>query len=211
MGIPFLIAPYEADAQLAFLVRNGFADCVLTEDSDLLPYGCPLTLLKLAKDMTVDAIQLQDCLNEMQLTHEQFISVCVFSGCDYCSHIRMMGVKTAQKMIQQYKQPEIVIRAARENRKFTVPPGYEREFARAVAVYKHQMVYDPTAKIQRTLTPLGLPLVPDYLGPLIPPRELELHVRGELDTHHGGEVEGARVSPPALLPTFLSPEILQRK
>ena len=35
------MAPYEADAQMAFLAINGKVDAVLTEDSDLLPYGCP--------------------------------------------------------------------------------------------------------------------------------------------------------------------------
>ena len=40
--IGFLVAPYEADAQLAFLCRNGHVSAVITEDADLLPYGCPL-------------------------------------------------------------------------------------------------------------------------------------------------------------------------
>ena len=39
-GIPYIVALYEADAQLAFLVSEGYADLVITEDSDLLVYGC---------------------------------------------------------------------------------------------------------------------------------------------------------------------------
>ena len=35
-----IVAPYESDAQMAFLVKRGYADFVLTEDSDLLAYGC---------------------------------------------------------------------------------------------------------------------------------------------------------------------------
>jgi exonuclease-1 len=38
-GIKFIIAPYEADAQLAYLSRNGIVDVVITEDSDLLAFG----------------------------------------------------------------------------------------------------------------------------------------------------------------------------
>ena len=34
-----LVAPYEADAQLAFLARNAMIDVVLSEDSDNLPYA----------------------------------------------------------------------------------------------------------------------------------------------------------------------------
>ena len=39
-GIPFIVAPYEADAQIALLMSEGYADIAITEDSDLLAYGC---------------------------------------------------------------------------------------------------------------------------------------------------------------------------
>lgn len=35
-----IVAPYEADAQLAYLSRNNLVDIVLTEDSDCIPYLC---------------------------------------------------------------------------------------------------------------------------------------------------------------------------
>jgi len=38
--IEFIVAPYEADAQLAFLSLNNLVDAVITEDSDLVVYGC---------------------------------------------------------------------------------------------------------------------------------------------------------------------------
>ena len=34
------MAPFEADAELAYLSTRGRVDVVLTEDSDLLAYGC---------------------------------------------------------------------------------------------------------------------------------------------------------------------------
>lgn len=40
-GVAFLVAPYEADAQMAYLARSGAVQVVVTEDSDLLAYGCP--------------------------------------------------------------------------------------------------------------------------------------------------------------------------
>jgi len=40
-NIQYVVAPYEADAQLAFLALGRFVDFVITEDSDLIAYGCP--------------------------------------------------------------------------------------------------------------------------------------------------------------------------
>lgn len=40
-GVEFLVAPYEADAQLAYLAISRYVFAVITEDSDLLAYGCP--------------------------------------------------------------------------------------------------------------------------------------------------------------------------
>lgn len=40
LNVQYVVAPYEADAQLAFLCREGIVDAVISEDSDCLPYGC---------------------------------------------------------------------------------------------------------------------------------------------------------------------------
>lgn len=42
-----LVSPYEADAQLAFLCRNGTVHGVISEDSDLILYFCPIVIAKL--------------------------------------------------------------------------------------------------------------------------------------------------------------------
>jgi len=38
--VKILVAPFEADAQLAYLTANGLVDAVISEDSDTIPYGC---------------------------------------------------------------------------------------------------------------------------------------------------------------------------
>lgn len=36
----FIVAPYESDAQLAFMFHNKEIDFIITEDSDLIAYNC---------------------------------------------------------------------------------------------------------------------------------------------------------------------------
>ena len=41
IGVEYVVAPYEADAQMAHMALSGQVQGVITEDSDLLAYGCP--------------------------------------------------------------------------------------------------------------------------------------------------------------------------
>ncbi len=34
----FVVAPFEADAQLAYLAKSKYIDAIISEDSDLIPY-----------------------------------------------------------------------------------------------------------------------------------------------------------------------------
>ena len=47
LNVSCMIAPYEADAQVAYLCRKGYADIAMSEDSDLLCYNTPTTIFKL--------------------------------------------------------------------------------------------------------------------------------------------------------------------
>ena len=39
-NIECIVAPYEADAQLTYLCKTNYVSCIITEDSDLITYGC---------------------------------------------------------------------------------------------------------------------------------------------------------------------------
>ena len=47
LSVEYVVAPYEADAQLAYLFKSGQADIVFTEDSDLLAFGCTHVFFKM--------------------------------------------------------------------------------------------------------------------------------------------------------------------
>ena len=47
MEVEYIIAPYEADSQIAHLCISGYCDFAITEDSDLVCFMCPRTVFKL--------------------------------------------------------------------------------------------------------------------------------------------------------------------
>lgn len=55
-----IVAPYEADAQLAYLQKEGIVDLVITEDSDLLVFGCQRVLFKMDESGKGKLIETQD-------------------------------------------------------------------------------------------------------------------------------------------------------
>jgi exonuclease-1 len=79
--VRFIVAPYEADAQMAYLAINGEVDVVITEDSDLLPYGCPAVLFKMDKTGEGEEVLLADLPRNRDITftgweHHLFLEVC---------------------------------------------------------------------------------------------------------------------------------------
>jgi hypothetical protein len=98
-GVRVLVAPYEADAQLAFLSRNNIVDFVISEDSDLLVYKCRRVLYKLdfkserGREIVYDHIF--SCSDFARLSPLSFVIACTLSGCDYIDSVASIGIKTA--------------------------------------------------------------------------------------------------------------------
>jgi len=48
MGVPYIVAPGEADSQCAYLAKVGLVDGVLTDDMDIMTFGAPKIYRNLA-------------------------------------------------------------------------------------------------------------------------------------------------------------------
>ncbi|XP_078368351.1 uncharacterized protein LOC144652214 [Oculina patagonica] len=60
--ISYIVAPYEAHPQLAFLVSEGYAEFAISEDSDLLIYSCKEVLFKLEMNDKGQVIEFEKTL-----------------------------------------------------------------------------------------------------------------------------------------------------
>jgi exonuclease 1 len=155
------VAPFEADAQLAYLERIGVVDAVMTEDSDLLVFGCKTVLFKFdSTAFTVVCIEREDfgnvspptsdiCL--INFTESQFRSMAILSGCDYLSSITGIGLKTACSLLRKHVSAEKVIQGLRLEGKKSVPVDYLEQFKLAEMCFQHQKVYCP---LEEKLVPL---------------------------------------------------------
>ncbi|TFK38046.1 PIN domain-like protein [Crucibulum laeve] len=151
-NVSYVVAPYEADAQLAYLERIGLVDGIITEDSDLLVFGCENVLFKL--DVVANtlisitrskfsSVTSSDGLSLLGWSDTQFRAMAILSGCDYLPSIPGIGLKTACSLLRKWKTVEQVVRVVTLEGKKKVPPGYLEMFKLAERCFLYQRVYCP--------------------------------------------------------------------
>ena len=95
MGIPYIIAPEEADSQCAELVKCGLVDGVLTEDMDIMTFGATKIYRNLTSYKKNNiSISMDDVLSALYINYEQFVELCILFGCDYCEKIKDIKPET---------------------------------------------------------------------------------------------------------------------
>lgn len=158
MDIPYVVAPYEADAQLVYLERQGFISGILSDDSDLLVFGAKRLLTKLDQYGNCIEINRRDfcACREISLTgwtDAEFRHMAIMSGCDYLDSLPGVGLKTAYRMLRKTKSPERIVRLLQFEGK-RVSENYLTRFYQAELTFLHQWVFCPKKKELVHLTDL---------------------------------------------------------
>ncbi|KAK1917225.1 hypothetical protein P3342_012070 [Pyrenophora teres f. teres] len=171
-NIQYVVAPYEADSQLAYLERKGIINGVLSEDSDLLVFGVKCLITKLDKYgdcIEVNRNHFTACreVSFVGWSDADFRRMCILSGCDYLPGIGGLGLKTAHRMLRKHKTVDRLVKAAQFDGKLKVPAGFMADFDQAEKTFLYQWVYCPIDKKLVNLTSMddGISLADmPYLG-----------------------------------------------
>jgi len=115
MGIPYIQAPCEGEAQAAHLVLKKDADCVASQDYDSFLFGAETVVRNLTisgkrkspgkntyVDVEPEIIKLEETLNALGVTREQLIDIAICVGTDYNKGLEKVGPKTALKLIKKH-------------------------------------------------------------------------------------------------------------
>lgn len=144
MGIPYVDAPCEAEAQCAALVKANKVYATATEDMDSLTFGSTVLLRYMtyseAKKMPIKEFHLDRVLEAMNYSMDEFIDLCILLGCDYCDTIRGIGAKRAKDLIDKHRCIEKVLENL-DTKKYTVPEDWPYQEARRL--FKEPEVTDP--------------------------------------------------------------------
>ncbi len=136
MGIPYIIAPTEAEAQCAVLARAGKVYAAASEDMDTLCFESPILLRHLTfseqRKEPIQEIHLDKVLDGLQMEMKQFVDLCILLGCDYLDPIPKIGPNTALKMIREHGSLEKVVEYIEndEKKRYTIPEDWPYKDAR---------------------------------------------------------------------------------
>ena len=159
-NIQYVVAPYEADSQMAYLERKGIIQGVLSEDSDLLVFGVKCLITKLDKYgdcIEVNRNHFTACreVSFVGWSDADFRRMAILSGCDYLPGIGGLGLKTAHRMLRKHKTVDRLVKAAQFDGKLKVPAGFMAAFDQAEKTFMYQWVFCPIDNKLVNLTPLA--------------------------------------------------------
>ncbi|CAH0562377.1 unnamed protein product [Brassicogethes aeneus] len=162
LNVDCIVAPYESDAQLAFFSINDIADCIITEDSDLILFGCKKVMYKMDLTGAGQLVSAHKINTAMKLrpdvySFDKFRFMCILSGCDYLSSLHGIGLKKALKFFTLTAESDplkFLDRVPRylNMRHLEVTEEYKESFMIACATFRHQTVFDPFKKVLVSLT-----------------------------------------------------------
>ncbi len=140
MGMPFIQAPGEGEAQAAYLVENGLAYASASQDYDSFLFGAELVIRNVTitgrrklpgKNVFINVkpekILLKDLLSKFGIDRNQLIWAGMMIGTDFNDGIKGVGPKTALKITKESHTLEDVQNALRSKYNVCIEDAEEVE------------------------------------------------------------------------------------
>jgi flap endonuclease-1 len=115
MGIPWVQAPSEGEAEAAWMVKKGMCHASASQDYDSMLFGSPMLVRNLSisgrrkvprqnryVNIEPETIGLGETLNSLGISREQLILIGLMAGTDFNDGIRGVGAKTGLKIVKEH-------------------------------------------------------------------------------------------------------------
>ncbi|RAP51332.1 MAG: flap endonuclease-1 [Methanosphaera sp. rholeuAM270] len=112
MGLPYVQAKTEGEAQASYMVSQNDAWAVVSQDYDCLQFGATRMLrnFKLShSSRSMEVISLQKTLDDLKLTRKQMVDLAMLVGTDFNEGVYGIGAKKGLKLMQKYGSLEAAL------------------------------------------------------------------------------------------------------
>jgi flap endonuclease-1 len=134
LGIPWVQAPSEGEAQAALMAKEGLVYAAVSQDYDTLLYEAPRLIQNLSvsakkkvpgklsyQAVSPSMITLKDVLKDLDITQDKLISLCMLIGTDYNpGGVRGLGPKKALALVKKHEHISDVFKEADFDNKCSV-------------------------------------------------------------------------------------------
>ena len=101
-NVPIYRANWEADALCTKRCNEGYAQSIMSEDSDILFYKGNKLMRKFDWSDKIEVVDLEQLLKDLEITYDQFMDLCILCGTDYTVEtISGIGPISAYKLIKE--------------------------------------------------------------------------------------------------------------
>ncbi len=124
LGIPWVQAPSEGEAQASYMARKGDVYAVASQDADSLLFGAPVLVRNLTisgrrklpnKQVYIkiepELVKLEETLRNLGVTREQLVDMAILIGTDFNEGIEGIGPKRSYDLIKKYGNIENALEA----------------------------------------------------------------------------------------------------
>jgi flap endonuclease-1 len=114
LGIPYVDAPSEGEAQASYMVKKGDAFAVGSQDFDCLLFGCPVLIRNLTSSgkrklpgkkayvsVSPELIRLKNNLEQLKIDQKQLVDMAILVGTDFNKGIKGIGPKKSLDIIKK--------------------------------------------------------------------------------------------------------------
>ncbi|KAK1934034.1 putative Rad2 endonuclease [Babesia divergens] len=101
-GVPYMVAPSEAEAQCAHLNNTGLCFGVISDDSDTIAFGASRVFKNFYSGNVFEVYISDRIVSELGLAQEQLALLAIICGCDYTEGVHGIGVVNALEVIKAY-------------------------------------------------------------------------------------------------------------
>lgn len=141
MGLGFIDSISEADPQCVALEKNGKADGIVSNDWDLLLFGCEKLLKNFSNKKPITEINTNLLLKTLGMTNqEQLIDLGCILGNDYCPGVKISEFEAYLKFEQSNFNMETFII---NNQELIFPENFIEKWQAAREYYLHATVLKP--------------------------------------------------------------------
>src|SRR4030095_11453547 len=126
MGIPWVQAPSDGEAQASMMVQKGLAYATASQDYDAMMFGSSMLVRNLSisgrrkgprQDRYIlvepEQIELKESLAALEIDRSQLIFLGILLGTDFNEGVKGVGPKTALKIVKEHKTTDEIVEYVR--------------------------------------------------------------------------------------------------